>query len=292
VIGYERGLMSCANGLQIQAHIPYSEATEDYDLLLVAGGPSLVRHDLGEEVYAWLRDACLRARRFGSICNGTFLLARAGLIDGRTVTTHWNAAAALAELCPAAHIQADRLFTQDGALYTSAGVTAGIDLSLHLVNQDHGTEIALNVAKRLVVFMQRSGGQSQFSPYLTPYSEPASPVAQVQNYVLNNLTRDLSLAALASVAKMSPRNFSRVFARDARRTPAGFVESARVDAARAMLENGKVPLKRIAYECGFSGAQNMREAFKRRFGVTPQQYRQNFGAADADAKHIRKKANL
>lgn len=220
-----------------------------------------------------------RARRFGSICNGAFVLARAGLLDGRSVTTHWNDAAALAALCPKARVDADRLYLQDGALFTSAGVTAGIDLSLHLLAQEHGPELALNVAKRLVVFTQRAGGQSQFSPYLTPYVPPASPVARVQRHVLAHLAEELSNTVLAGVAHMSARNFSRVFAQDTGITPADFVESARVDAARVMLESGAAPLKSVAFACGFGDAHNMRAVFQRRFGVSPGQYRLNFGRA-------------
>ncbi|WP_460140704.1 GlxA family transcriptional regulator [Pseudomonas sp. S2_E01] len=277
VIGVEYGVTSCSNGLLLQAHRHFSEAVQAYNLLLVAGGPQLPGLDFGEAFDAWLREACARAQRFGSICNGAFMLARAGLLQGRTVTTHWEDAAALAALCPQARVDADRLYVQDGELYTSAGVTAGIDLSLYLLARDHGPEIALRVAKRLVVFTQRSGGQSQFSPFLTPHAEPESAVAMIQRYVLANLTGDLTNAELASAANMSARNFSRVFTREAKVTPAEFVERARVDAARVMLESTAAPLKTVAYECGFRDAQHMRNVFNRRLGVTPQQFRLNFG---------------
>ncbi|WP_460119901.1 GlxA family transcriptional regulator [Pseudomonas sp. S2_C03] len=279
VIGVEYGVTSCSNGLLLQAHRHFSEAVQAYNLLLVAGGPQLPGLDFGEAFDAWLREACARAQRFGSICNGAFMLARAGLLQGRTVTTHWEDAAALAALCPQARVDADRLYVQDGELYTSAGVTAGIDLSLYLLARDHGPEIALRVAKRLVVFTQRSGGQSQFSPFLTPHAEPESAVAMIQRYVLANLTGDLTNAELASAANMSARNFSRVFTREAKVTPAEFVERARVDAARVMLESTAAPLKTVAYECGFRDAQHMRNVFNRRLGVTPQQFRLNFGLA-------------
>lgn len=278
VIGVERGPMACSNGLTLSAHRHFSEASQVYDLLLVAGGPQLPFLDFGEAIDAWLREACGRARRFGSICNGAFMLARAGLLDGRTVTTHWNDAEALAQLCPSSRVEADRLYVEDGQLYTSAGVTAGIDLSLYLLARDYGAEVALSVAKRLVVFTQRSGGQSQFSPFLTPHAEPTSAVAMVQLYVLANLTGDLTIADLANAANMSARNFSRVFAREAKVTPAEFVERARVDAARVMLESTKAPLKTVAYQCGFRDAQHMRNVFNRRLGVTPQQFRLNFAA--------------
>jgi transcriptional regulator GlxA family with amidase domain len=278
VIGIGHGTMAASNGLSLQAHRHYREALQAYDLLLVAGGPQLPFEDFGPDFDDWLRSAAARARRFGSICNGAFILARAGLLDARTVTTHWGDAADLARLCPTTRVEADRLYVQDGNLYTSAGVTAGIDLSLYLLAQDHGPEVALSVAKRLVVFTQRSGGQSQFSPFLTPHAEATSAVALVQLYVLANLTGDLTIADLAKAANMSARNFSRVFAREARITPAEFVERARVDAARVMLESSHAPLKTVAYQCGFRDAQHMRSVFNRRLGVTPQQFRLNFAA--------------
>lgn len=278
VIGAERGAMSCSNGLSLNAHRHFSEARQAYDLLLVAGGPQLPFIHLGAEFDAWLRDACARARRFGSICNGAFMLARAGLLEGRTVTTHWGDAAALAQLYPSTRVEADRLYVQDRQLYTSAGVSAGIDLSLFLLAQDHGPDVALSVAKRLVVFTQRAGGQSQFSPFLAPHAEPTSAVVQVQAYVLAHLNGDLTIADLANAANMSQRNFSRVFTREAKVTPAEFVEQARVDAARVMLESTRAPLKTVAWQCGFRDAQHMRSVFNRRLGVTPQQFRLNFGA--------------
>jgi transcriptional regulator GlxA family with amidase domain len=278
VIGIEPGAVPCSNGLSLNAHRHFSEAIQAYDLLLVAGGPHLPFMDFGATFDAWLRGACGRARRFGSICNGAFMLARAGLLEGRAVTTHWGDAVALAQLCPSTRVEADRLYVQDGALYTSAGVTAGIDLSLFLLAQDHGADVALSVAKRLVVFTQRSGGQSQFSPFLVPHATPTSAVARVQAYVLANLNGDLGLADLASAANMSQRNFSRVFTREAKVTPAEFVERARVDAARIMLESTRAPLKTVAWQCGFRDAQHMRNVFNRRLGVTPQQFRLNFAA--------------
>jgi len=276
IIGLTRGAVPCSNGMTILPQRHYAEVSDTPDLLLVAGGPNLPAAREPDEALVWLRAACRRAPRYGSICNGAFLLARAGLPDGAVVTTHWNDAQALAVQYPALRVEVDRLYVQDGRLHTSAGVTAGIDLSLYLLAQDHGAEVALNVAKRLVVFTQRAGGQSQFSPFLTPFVEETSVVAQVQQHVLTNLSGDLGLAELAALARMSRRNFSRVFRRDAGVTPAEFVESARVDAARARLERDGAPLKTVAYECGFRDARHLREAFTRRLGVSPSQYRTSF----------------
>src|SRR5258708_34731524 len=189
--------------MTISADRHFSDAHDAYDLLLVAGGPGLVHQEFDDEIYAWLQRASQKAGRFGSICSGAFILARAGLLDRRKVTTHWNYSDALAALCPTACVEADRLYVEDGSLYTSAGVTAGDDLCLYLLTRDKGNEVALNVAKRLVVFMHRTGGQSQISPYLTPYAEGSSPIAHVQQYVLSNLTGDLSVGVLAAVPNIA-----------------------------------------------------------------------------------------
>jgi transcriptional regulator GlxA family with amidase domain len=273
VVGLEHGPLRCSNGMTIYADKHFSDAHDAYDLLLVAGGPGLVRREFTDEIYAWLKCASQKARRLGSICSGAFVLARAGLLDQRMVTTHWNHANALAALCPTARVEADRPYVEDGNLHTSAGVTAAIDLSLRLLKLDKGGELALKVAEQLVVFTQRTDGRAQFAPHFTSYAEGCSPVAQVQQYVLSNLTGDLSVRILARVVNMSVRTFARTFVRDAKITPAEFVEGARLDAARAMLQDTAIPVKTIAYECGFGSADHMRCVFKRCLGVSPKQYR-------------------
>lgn len=278
VLGTEHGLIPCSNGLPIAAHRHYRDAANRYDLLLVAGGPALPQTPRDDALCQWLRDMADKCGRYGSICNGAFLLGHAGLLDDCTVTTHWNDAAALADMFPQARVDADRIFLQDGRLVTSAGVTAGIDLSLFLLSGDCGPDVSLHVARRLVVFTQRQGGQSQFSPYLTPYVEESSPVAVVRQYVLDHLADDLTVDKLASLVSMSARNFARVFARDAKTTPAEFIESARLDAARAMLETTSEPLKTVAWRCGFRNPDQMRQVFAKRLGITAMQYRANFAA--------------
>jgi transcriptional regulator GlxA family with amidase domain len=281
VVGIETGPLRCSNGVTILADRHFSEAHDAYDLLLVAGGPELVHREFEQDVYAWLRRAAARAQQFGSICSGAFILARAGLLDGKTATIHWNHAHALASVCPTAHIKTDRLYVQDGRLCTSAGVTAGVDLSLYMLTQEKGHEVALDFAKRHVVCTRRAGGPSQFTGHPSPYTQEDSPVAQVQRYVLANLKADLSASVLASVAKMSLRNFARVFTRDAKISPAEFVESARIGAARTLLENTTAPVKSIAYAAGFNDPDRMRKAFQRRLGISPLQYRQNLRAPGA-----------
>jgi transcriptional regulator GlxA family with amidase domain len=275
-IGTVEGAIRCSNGLALMADAYYRDVGEAPDLLLIAGGPGLPKLKPEAALCEWLVAHANRAKRYGSVCNGAFLLGHAGLLDGKAVTTHWNDAPALARRFEKTRVDLDRIYLKDGALYTSAGVTAGIDLSLYLLSEDYGAEVSLNVAKRLVVFTQRRGGQSQFSPYLTPFTSDVSPVGLVQQYVLAHLNEALDVGTLAGIANMSARNFARVFARDAKVTPAQFIEGARVDAARVMLESGSDPLKTVAYRCGFADASHMRSVFARRLGVSPKQYREHF----------------
>jgi transcriptional regulator GlxA family with amidase domain len=278
ILGAVPGVITCSNGMPLAPARHYSEASEAFDLVLAAGGPALPQRAPDAALSTWLRSAAERAGRYGSICNGAFLLAHAGLLDGKTVTTHWNDAASLARRFPKTKVESDRIFMRDDRLYTSAGVTAGIDLSLYLLAQDCGAEVALNVAKRLVVFTQRQGGQSQFSPFLTPIVVEASPVSVVQHYVLAHLTEALTIKRLAALVAMSSRNFARIFARDAQVTPAEFIESARLDAARALLESSDEPMKSVAYRCGFRSTKQMRLVFIKRLGITAMRYRANFAA--------------
>ncbi|MCC2957601.1 DJ-1/PfpI family protein [Massilia sp. IC2-477] len=278
VIGQQAVPMQCSNGLTVQPHHACPEWKGPMDLLIVPGGPGLANQARDETLSRWLKAAAAQSAKLASICNGAFLLAHAGLLDGLRVTTHWNDASKLAARFPQLQVEPDRIFLRQGQVYTSAGVTAGIDLALHLVFEDHGPEVSLNVAKRLVVFSQRNGGQSQFSPYLTPYVGNASAVDTVREYVRGHIGEDLSVECLAGIVSMSVRNFARVFAREAQITPAEFVERCRVDAARVLLESEALPLKTIAHRSGFGTALRMRAAFARHLGVTAQQYRQNFGA--------------
>ncbi|MET0856886.1 MAG: GlxA family transcriptional regulator [Telluria sp.] len=278
VIGTAPGAMRCSNGLTIQPELTYNDSDGEVDLLVVPGGPALPAMPRDEALCHWLQTAGAQCRRLASVCNGAFLLAHAGLLDGLSVTTHWNDASKLAARFPGVHVEPDRIFLRQGRVYTSAGVTAGIDLALHLVFEDFGPEVSLNVAKRLVVFSQRNGGQSQFSPYLTPYIGSISAIDTVREYVHGHINEDLTVERLANVVSMSARSFARTFAKEANVTPAQFVERCRVDVARVLLETQAQPLKTIAHRCGFGTSIRMRSAFLKHLGVTAQQYRQNFGA--------------
>lgn len=276
LIGPDRNPHRASNGMSIVPDLAFSEADDAYDIALVAGGPDLPTTPPEPALVDWLRRASTRCPQYGAICTGTFALGCAGLIDGKTVTTHWQDAPMLAEQFPHANAELDRIYVRDGALVTSAGVTAGIDLGLAIVHEDHGAEIALAVAKRLVVVAQRQGGQSQFSPYLVPAGKKESPIAGVHAHVMAHLRDAHSVEALAAVAGMSGRTFARAFKEQTKATPAEFVESARIDAARNRLEASDLPLKAIAHDCGFSSAEHMRQAFVRRLRLTPTQYRQSF----------------
>lgn len=265
-----------SNGMLLVPHASFAEATHRFDIVLVAGGPALAEAPPDSAMLEWLRQWGSLAERYGSICTGAFALGHAGLLDGRVATTHWQVAARLAEKFPACRVEHDRIHARDGALVTSAGVTAGIDLALALVAEDHGEALALACAKRLLVIAQRQGGQSQFSPLLLPQASAESPIGKVQAYIVNHLAEPLSVARLAQIAGTSERTIARLFVKELGQTPHDFVESVRIDQARSMLEATEHAVKAIAFDCGFANSQQMRAAFQRRLGVTPLRYRETF----------------
>lgn len=277
LIAPDRDPLRTSNGTRIVADRSLNEAKDSFAVVLVAGGEMLYNGERPTDATLdWMVSAAARADIYGSICTGAFALGYARLLDHHNVTTHWRAAPVLARTFPLARVDADRIFLRDRRLLTSAGVTAGIDLALWLVAQHHGPQVALAVAKQLVVVAQRLGGQSQFSPFLSAAPQENSLVAAIQTHVLNNIASTLSVEELAVVGGMSVRSFSRHFAQEAGVTPREFVERARIDAARSLLEAGELALKAVAYECGFGDADQMRAAFARRLGVTPAQYREQF----------------
>ena len=273
------------SGLAIVPDRATAAVRGDIDTLVVAGGLGVHRATEDERLVRWVRRAAGRSRRVTSVCSGAFLLARAGLLDGRRAATHWAEAAELARRHPAIEVDAEAIFVRDGDVWTSAGVTAGMDLALALVEEDLGRELALQVARWLVVFVRRPGGQSQFSSHLRAQFAEREPLREVQDWITRHLDADLSVPALADRACMSPRNFARAFAREVGMTPAAYVETLRVDQARVQLETTGQKLEAVARECGFGSVETMRRAFHRRLGVGPADYRQRFqtgGAQDAD----------
>jgi transcriptional regulator GlxA family with amidase domain len=249
---------------------------ESIDTLVVAGGTGTAAAMADDHLVAWLSTAAARARRVTSVCSGAFLLAQAGVLDGRRVTTHWSACETLARLFPAVEVDADPIYVRDGDVWTSAGVTAGMDLALALVEHDHGGELALAVARQLVLFTHRPGGQSQFSAQLAVRRAEREPLRDALAFVAEHPEADLSVPALARRAAMSVRTFARAFSREVGTTPAVFVQRSRVEAARRLLETTDRTVHDIARACGFGTVETMHRAFQRVVRTTPGQYRRLF----------------
>ena len=274
-LGTEPGPLRASNGVMVQADLLLEQALDAYDLLLVPGGPGAY-NECHPALLPWLKAAVPRARRFGSICTGAFVLGYAGLLDGHRVTTHWHYTERLIKAFPKAIVETDRIYLQDGRLITSGGVTAGIDLALSVVAQDHGKQVAVEVAKVLLVVMKRQGGQAQFSPMTSAVAPQETPITRVQNHVLANLEQSFTVESMAALVDMSARHFARLFAKDVQMTPMAFLQGARIDRARHLLETTELPLKTVAFHAGFGSVRHMRFLFSEKLGLTPTQYRQQF----------------
>jgi transcriptional regulator GlxA family with amidase domain len=246
------------------------------DTLVVVGGPGVAPALEDRALLRRLRQWSARARRTCSVCTGAFLLAGAGLLDDKRATTHWGYCRALQERHPAVRVEPDPIFVRDGDVWTSAGVTAGIDLALALVEADLGHEAAMRVARRLVVFLKRPGGQSQFSAPLSAQLADDAGLDALHAWMAGHLSADLRVERLAARASMSPRTFARIYTAKLGTTPAKTVERLRVEAARRALEDGDAPIKQVAHRCGFGDEERMRRAFVRRLGVSPSDYRARF----------------
>lgn len=275
IVAPRRGPIAMTSGIRLVADLAYGEIKGRLDTLIVAGGEvDAVLAD--QRLREWLRHIHKRSRRLASVCTGAFLLAEAGLLNGHRATTHWAAAGRLAARYPEIDVERDAIFVCSQGIYTSAGVTAGIDLALALVEADLGHQVAVTVARHLVVFLKRPGGQSQFSSHLAAQRRAPGALGDLPEWILGNLTGDLTVESLSARAAMSPRNFARVFAREMRTTPAKFVERARLDAARRALEDSAASLDEVAARVGFASSEQMRRSFRRNLKVQPQEYRRRF----------------
>lgn len=256
-----------------------SVSPEGVDTVLVVGGEAgaVRRMSADTGLRVWLRTCALSARRVGSVCTGTFALAAAGLVEGRRVATHWRGSGFLAQTYPGVRVDTDAIYVKDGNIWTSAGVTTGIDMCLALVSEDCGTATAIAIARRLVVYAHRPGSQSQFSPLLEGQAKANGPLADTLQWMAENLQRPLAVADCAAHAGMSDRTFHRRFTGTTGKTPARYLEMLRLDAARALLEREAAPLKQIAALCGFSGAQHLILVFEKRLGLSPTDYRKLHG---------------
>ncbi|HEY8039090.1 MAG TPA: GlxA family transcriptional regulator [Polyangiaceae bacterium] len=275
LVAVRRGPVRASSGLTLVAARALRQLGKSVDTVLVVGGRGANDACRDRALLTQLRRLEKRTRRFGSVCTGALVLGAAGLLEGRRATTHWRHAAELAARFPSVKVDPDAIYVKDGHLYTSAGVTAGIDLALALVEEDHGREVALGVARELVVFARRPGGQSQFSVQLAGQAEERKLRAG-QRWMIAHPDADLSIQASARRCGMSVRHFGRVFAREVGETPAAWVEAMRVERARELLEESERSVEAIAADCGFGSPETMRRAFLRRVRVSPRSYRERF----------------
>lgn len=275
------GAIRTSAGLALIAQRLPSSRQHAIDTFIVPGGRA---DDPPEDLVAWIKAAAPRTRRICSVCTGAFSLAAAGILSGRRATTHWAHAPQLAKQYPDIAVEPDRIFIRDRRIWTSAGISAGIDLALALIEEDLGHEVAMETAKRLVIFLRRQGGQAQFSTALAAQSAAGERFAELHAWMAEHLDGDLRIERLAAVARMSPRTFARAYLGCVGSTPAKMVEAMRIEAACRALETTPLSLKQIATATGFGDQQNLRRAFLRRRGVAPLDYRARF-AVNGRAEH-------
>jgi len=278
ILGMARGSFRVSSGVGLLADRRYDQAGPGIDTLLIAGGRGTSKYIGDRRLLAWIRKQAGSVRRLASICTGAFLLAEAGLLEGRRATTHWNSCDEFAQRYPGVQLDPDTLYVREGPISTSAGVTSGMDLALAMVEEDFGRELALATARQLVLYLCRPGGQSQFSAQLAVQLAEHEPLRDLQAWISEHPRQDLSVPALARRVSMSPRNFARVFTREVGMTPARFVASVRVETARRLLEETSQPLEQVCDASGFGDVESLRRVFQRHVGVAPGQYRQRFAS--------------
>ncbi|WP_034292727.1 GlxA family transcriptional regulator [Herbaspirillum sp. RV1423] len=278
VLSAQGGALLTGAGLTVTTEPLEALDGQAIDTLIAPGGSVGEAFEADPALVAWIGKNAARARRVCSVCTGAFLLAAAGLLDGKRVTTHWDWALRLQQQYPAIEVDPEPIFIREGDIWTSAGVTAGIDLALALIEQDYGHKVAIATARQLVMFIKRPGGQSQFSVPLVSQSSENARFAELHAWIAGNLKNDLRVENLASRVNMSPRTFARTYVAEQGRTPAKTVEAMRLEAACRALEETDLPLKSIATETGHGEEQNLRRVFQRQLGVSPAQYRSRFSA--------------
>lgn len=288
VVAPRGGVMRSSGGIPLAADRSIRGCRGPIDTLVVAGGAGIQHAAEDASLVRWVAAAAGRSRRVASVCTGAFLLAAAGLLDGHRATTHWAACDELQQRYPEVEVEPDSIYVRDGELWTSAGVTTGMDLALAIVEEDLGQEAALEVARWLVIFVQRPGGQSQFSSHLRTQRAERQPLRDLQAWIADNLGADLRVETLAERAHMSPRNFARAFRREVGLTPGAYVEAVRIERAKQRLERGAAPVESIARDCGFGTPETMRRAFGRTLGVAPADYRARFRRRPEPAREGRR----
>jgi transcriptional regulator GlxA family with amidase domain len=274
LVARNRGPVATSCGLVVVADLGWADLPEGVDTFLVSGGRGTREAMQDLEFTGWISREAPRARRYGSVCTGAMILARTGLLNGRRVTTHWAFVQELARAAPTAHIEPDWIFVRDGRLWTSAGVTAGMDMALAMVEEDWGRKLALDVAHALVMYLKRAGGSSQLSTPLEAQALSAhGRFRQLTSWIVDHPEQEWSIAALAEQANMSARHFARCFQEEIGITPAKFVERVRLEAAQQLLATGHDSVEQVALRCGFGSAETLRRVFVRRVGIGPAAYR-------------------
>ncbi|MEY2563283.1 MAG: hypothetical protein QOH88_1476 [Verrucomicrobiota bacterium] len=276
IIGLTRKAFAAESGIVFQPTATLETAPK-LDTLIIAGGSGLRLPEVNRKVVSWVRDRAKTTRRIASVCTGIYGLAATGLLDGRRATTHWRFAGDVAQRFPKLKMETNALFVKDGSFYSSAGVTAGIDLALALIEEDFGSKAALAVAREMVVYLKRSGGQEQYSEPLQSQTNSSDRFAELVAWMTNNPTKQMSVESLARRASLSPRQFFRRFKEVFGSSPAIFVETLRLNEARRRLSAGEISIEGVAESVGFNGADSFRRAFTRRFRVTPSKFRRSFG---------------
>lgn len=272
------GLVMTSSGLAIDTVSVDALEAQSIDTLIAPGGCKGETYSAPQKLIDWVAARAPSVRRLCSVCTGAFLLAKAGQLEGKTVATHWEWAPRLRDSHPGIDVDADKIFVRDGALWTSAGVTAGIDMTLALIEDDFGHQVAIDTARRLVMFIKRSGGQSQFSAPLSAQVRDPGGFGGLHGWIASNLRSHLTVERLAEHLKMSPRTFARTYTARMGITPAKMVEAIRLEAACRALESTELPLKTIADDTGYGDEQALRRAFQRQFGVGPKAYRERFSS--------------
>ena len=279
VVSRDGGNVTTAAGLTVGTESWHTLKRRRVDTLLIPGGLGARAFSRDEEAVRWLSRTARSATRVCSVCTGAIALAATGLLDGHRAATHWSAAAEFKARFPQVSLDPDAIYVREGKIWTSAGVSAGIDLCLALVEQDEGRELAMATARELVVYLKRPGGQSQFSTLLNAQAADRGRFDELHAWMAENLDADLSVDRLAERAAMSPRNFARVYTHETGTTPARFVDALRVEAARRTLEQSRLQLAKVAQRAGFGDEERMRRAFIRRLGIAPGEYRRRFASA-------------
>jgi len=278
ILAERQGEILTTSGMKLVADGAWGDLPKSIDTMIVAGGDGTREAVRNKALLAAVRTAAKKARRIVSVCSGSFVLAAAGLLKGKRATTHWQSTDDLARLFPDITVEADAIYVRDGQVWTSAGVTAGMDLALALIREDFGDDMALAIARRHVVFLMRPGGQSQFSAHLSVEANAQGKLAKLLRWIPDHVSDELDIPAMARKANMSERNFARVFREETGKTPAHFVECARIDAARRLLTQSEIPVETVARRTGFGSEERMRRAFQRQLKVSPASFRARFHA--------------